>query len=351
MTLARSQVPRPLAGPSANRWLGPAAFGVAFVLVVILGLAAATAAFVAERATAPRVAARAFPARLVQHRENTPFVTQSESGGWKQPSAIAVLGGRWFVLDTGNNRILEVDAAGNIVAVLDRSVDERMVLRNAMAIDSDGSYLYVANSGASEIIVLEPGGRVVSVLPLTKVEPEDLARPRPIGLAVTSNGELLVSDADNQRVLRYDRNGGLLQAIGSGTRAAGAVGFNSPGGLTLDGNGNIYVVDILNGRVVQLSQEGAYLRQLGRLGDTAGTLSRPKDVAVDRVGNVYVSDSLLASVQVFGPQGEYLGFIGRQAAGDRDSKSMFKAPAGLTIADGSLRVVDRLEGLFVFQLP
>ena len=113
---------------------------------------------------------------------------------------------------------------------------------------------------------------------------------------------------------------------------------------------NIYVVDILNGRVVQLSPDGAFLGQFGELGDTAGTFSRPKEVAIDATGKVYVSDGLLAAVQVFGPQGEYLGFIGREEPGDSDSGSLSRAPAGLKVAGDTLYVVDRFLGLFAIQV-
>lgn len=331
--------------------LGPVAVGLAVAMVMMLAAAMVTAAFVAERVEAPRVSARVFPAPLVRHFELPIAGGQVEAAGWKQPSGLAVLQGRWFVLDTGNDRILEGDESGIVHGVLDHRTDERLGLQGAMAIASDDQYLYVANSGTSELLVLEPNGQVAKVLTLMKVDPEDRARPRPIGLAVTREGELLVSDADNHRVLRYGRDGRLLQAIGSGERAAGVDGFNTPAGLTLDQRGNIYVVDILNGRVVQLSPDGAFVRQFGRLGDTAGALSRPKDVAVDPAGNVYVSDSLLSSVQVFSHQGGYLGFIGREDPSDTRSFSLFQAPAGITVRQDRLYVVDRFAGLFVFELP
>lgn len=351
MTLARYRALWQSKGPSGKRRVGPMAFGLAMAVLLMLAAAMATAAFIAERVESSRVSVKAFPAALVQHLELPAASEQVEPGAWKQPSGVAVLAGRWFVLDTGNGRILEVDASGTVQRVLDRSWDERLVLDEPMAITSDDQYLYIANSGASQLFVLEPSGQVVSILDLEKVDAKDRVPPRPIGLAITPNGELLVSDADGHRVLRYNRDGRLVQAIGSGERAAGREGFNTPAGLSLDEDGNIYVVDVLNGRVVQLSPDGAFLRQFGGLGDTAGTLSRPKDVAVDSAGNVYVSDTLLASVQVFGPQGEYLGFIGRANPGDRDSFSLFKAPAGLTISGSKLHVVDRFGGLFLFKLP
>jgi len=345
--LRRYQALRRLLGPSGQRRAGL----VALALVVALVAVMIVVVFISERAEGPRVSALVFPAKLVQHLESPAVGEQAAAGGWRQPSAMAVLQGRWFVLDTGNDRILELDETGTVRQVLDRGRDERLALQGPMAITSDDRYLYVANSGASQVLVLEPSGRGVKVLTLEKVEPQDQAPPRPIGLAVTGNGELLISDGDNHRVLRYDGDGRLLQAVGSGKRDGGLSGFNTPAGLALDQMDNIYVVDTLNGRVVQLSPDGAFLQQLGRLGDTASTFSRPKDVAVDEAGNVYVTDGLLASVQVFSPQGEYLGLIGREKASDQRSGSLFQAPAGLTISQGRLYVVDRFASLFVFQLP
>src|SRR3989304_2250074 len=147
------------------------------------------------------------------------------------------------------------------------------------------------------------------------------------------------------------RGARLRGAAGSGRRAGGEEGFNPPAGLALDQAGNVYVVDILNGRVVKLAPDGTFLGQYGRLGDTAGTLARPKDGAMAAAGTVFVSDGLLAAVQVFGPAGEYRGFIGLKDQDDRDSGALFRAPAGLAIAGSDLYVVDRFASVFVLKLP
>jgi DNA-binding beta-propeller fold protein YncE len=206
----------------------------------------------------------------------------------------------------------------------------------------------VANSLAAEVLVLDLSGHVQAALPL---RPGDGGRaPRPIGVAVASNGDIVVSDADNHRVTRLDSNGEVLWTAGTGARAGGSDGFNVPGALALDGAGNIYVADTLNGRVVELTADGAFVRQFGRLGDAAGTLSRPKGVAVDRDGRVFVSDGLLAAVEVFGPDGTYLGLIGRSDPNDPASGSVFVAPAGLSLKDGWLLVTDRFAGVIAFDL-
>jgi DNA-binding beta-propeller fold protein YncE len=174
--------------------------------------------------------------------------------------------------------------------------------------------------------------------------------PRPIGLALTPDGNIAVADADNHVVLLLDPDGIILKTIGAGARATGSDGFNVPGALTLDGEGNIYVVDTLNGRVVKLSPDGTFIRQFGELGDTAGALARPKGVAVDPEGNVFVSDGLTAAVQVFSPAGDYLGVIGRSDPTDPASGSIFQAPAGLWLDGTRLYVMDRLAGLITLDL-
>jgi DNA-binding beta-propeller fold protein YncE len=327
---------------------------VDLLAVLILACAVAAAALVVavlpRDLPGPELSARVYPARLARHLESPPLYVLPYGAEWNQPSDIAVIGGRWFVLDTGNNRILELDGEGTVLQVLDSQRDGRLALRGAMALASDGRYLYVANSGAAQVLVLTPEGGLVRAFPLGGVE-GDSSPARPIGLAVDSNGDFLVSDAANQRVLRYDGEGRLLWAAGSGRRAGGDEGFNTPAGLALDRAGNVYVADVLNGRVVKLAPDGRFLAQYGRLGDTAGALARPKDVAIDAAGNVFVSDGLLAAVQVFGPTGAYRGFIGLKDPSDRGSGALFRAPAGLAIAGSNLFVVDRFASVFVLDLP
>ncbi len=95
-------------GPSGQR----RAALVAMSLVVALALVTVAVALASERAEGPRVSALVFPARLVQHLENPAVEGETGTAGWKQPSAITVLEGRRFVLDSGNDRILELDGAG-----------------------------------------------------------------------------------------------------------------------------------------------------------------------------------------------------------------------------------------------
>jgi DNA-binding beta-propeller fold protein YncE len=264
------------------------------------------------------------------------------------PADLALVDDRIFVLDTNNSRILEIDDAGEVLQELDVQSDSRLALQNPMAMTAHEGRLYVANSGAGNVIVLTDEGEVESVI-TPEIDPAEHPL-RPIGIAVGGNGDIFLSDPENHRTIRLDQDGGLVSTLGSGIRDSGEYGFNTPGGLFLDDQDNLYVVDILNYSVKKYSPSGEFLFSVGEVGDTEGAFSRPKAVAVDGKGRMFVSDTLLVAVEVFESDGVYLGFIGRRDPEDKRSGSMFQAPHGLEIDGDTLYVVDRFAGLFALQL-
>jgi DNA-binding beta-propeller fold protein YncE len=284
-----------------------------------------------------------YPAQLLSE------IGHPTGGDWLLPAGVVQVGESTFVLDTGNNRILRLDSDGRLLETLDPSRDAHLDLQQPMAMATDGARLYIANSLASEVLVLGESGGVQMSIAL-KGQEGDRA-PRPIGIAARSDGSMVVSDAENQRVLFLSSDGTLVKAVGSGLRSGGREGFNVPGAITLDAAGNSYIVDTLNGRIVKLSPDGTYLGDYGRLADTAGSLARPKGVAVDGAGRVFVSDGLQAAIEVFSANGAYLGVIGRRDPGDGKAGSIFEAPWALWLSGNRLTVIDSIVGLVTLGIP
>ncbi len=268
-----------------------------------------------------------------------------------QPADLAVLDTNIFLLDTVRGRLLDLGTDGKNPRVLDKQVDPKLALSIPMAITTHQGQLYVADSGSGQVLVVAPSGSVTRTISLAKGSSADALPPRPLGIVVWDDGSFAVSDANNHRLLKYDANGNLLWAVGSGVRDEGENGFNVPSGLALDKEGNVYVVDVLNSQLKKYSSDGKFLSAFGAAGDRAGQFSRAKAIALDDAGNIYVSDGLQLAVQVFDQKGNYLGFVGRKDPADPNSVPLFQAPHGLKIIDGKLYVVDRYAGLFVFDLP
>ncbi len=84
--------------------------------------------------------------------------------------------------------------------------------------------------------------------------------------------------------------------------------------------------DTLNARVQKLDRQGHVLQVIGSLGETLGQMVRPKGIAVDRAGRLYVADAATDSVQIFDPDGRLLLMLGGPGAGRATCRCRPKSP-------------------------
>jgi len=326
----------------AQRWKKLLTVAALALLGVVVAAYMAPTILPVAGSTGAKVSDRVYPAALVQS------IDEPTDDAWTTPAAAVAVGDATFVLDTGNNRVLKLGPNRRVLAAFGPQLDGGAALQMPMAIATDGRSLFIANSSASSILVVDLSGQVEQVLSLPAGTSGKAARP--IGVALLPDGGIVASDADNDQVLRLDAQGNVVWIAGTGTRDGGEIGFNVPAALATDAAGDVYVADILNARVVELSPNGEFVRQFGQRGDTAGFLSRPKGVAVDAEGRVFVSDGLLAAVEVFAKDGSYLGLIGRREPRKVNSTTLFIAPAGLFMTKDALIVTDRYAGVLTFDL-
>lgn len=137
------------------------------------------------------------------------------------------------------------------------------------------------------------------------------------GICVAPDGNLLVADFANSRILEFTPGGALVRAIGA--RGAGPRQFQDPTGIAADAEGNIYVADTWNSRIQILNRSGAFLRECRA--DFFG----PRGVAVGGDGSIVVADTgrgrvlrlgndcrvLSETTGLAGPVGVFVGSGGR----------------------------------------
>jgi sugar lactone lactonase YvrE len=162
----------------------------------------------------------------------------------------------------------------------------------------------------------------------------------PIGIAITSRGEVLVSDFYNARVQKFTADGKHLASIPV---------LPNPGGMAVDSDGNIYLTHFSAmkkdeekkpDRVSVVSPDGKLLRQWGKTGTGAGEFDYPGGIALSADGRVYVADQTNRRVQVFERDGKFLfqwgeyGVKEGQFGGNITPKSRVGGPHFLAIDSG-----------------
>jgi len=115
----------------------------------------------------------------------------------------------------------------------------------------------------------------------------------PQGIALSDNGNLLVSQGDSVVIL--DQGGTVLGMLGSGIGQ-----FKKANGIAVDAAGFIYVVDSLANNVRVFNSYGKFVRTIGATGTAAGKFSMPTGIAYDKSANqIAVADTQNGRVQFF----------------------------------------------------
>jgi uncharacterized protein (TIGR03437 family) len=174
--------------------------------------------------------------------------------------------GNVYISDTGHNRVIQVDTAGNIHTVAGTGTPG----------DAGGG------GGLGELY-------------------------GPTGLALDSAGDLYIADTQNQRIQELTVSGTISTIVGTGTAgfsgdggAAAVAELNYPSAVAVDASGNLYIADTGNNRVRMVTAGGIIATIAGTgiaayNGDTGVALDmalyNPGGLALDGLGDVFVADT------------------------------------------------------------
>ena len=229
-----------------------------------------------------------------------------------------------------------------------------------MVVDSGGN-VYVADKNNNCIRKITPEGVVTTFVGASTAGYADgtgMAAQfnKPTGLAIDKDGNIYVTDKENNRIRKITPQGIVTTYAGSGAsglvNAAGtSAQFNHPSGIVFDGNGNLYVVDTLNHCIRKISPQGmvttlAGSGMAGYIDSTgmAAQFNKPFGIVVDNNGNLYVTDEGNNNIRKITQQGVVTTVAGATVAGYVDGAGVtaqFNAPAFITIdVQGNLLVAD-----------
>jgi sugar lactone lactonase YvrE len=239
------------------------------------------------------------------------FLSQWGSGGsgighFDSPQGIAVDSSDGiYVVDSSNHRIQKFDRSGNFITAWGflGSGDGLFNRPIGIAVDSSDT-IYVADSGNDRVQKFDHNGNFISSWGSTGSGTGQFDSPQAIAidLQTTEGGHLrdsvYVSDTNN-RIQRFDPNGGFAAVFGSEGRNDGQ--FADPLGIAINPSSHLVVSDSGNIRIQELYWDGGFITKWGGFGRGEGQFDRPSGIAVTPSGTVYVVDSRNNRIQVFGP--------------------------------------------------
>ncbi len=260
----------------------------------------------------------------------------SFGGGHGQFGPIAGLAtdgeGDVYVVDSSHDRIEKFDADGTFLTAWGRrgaepgqfnfGSSQNFTQPPGGGIAVAGNFVYVADSGNNRIERFNLQGGEVMAWGTKGSAPGQFNYPR--GVAANA-GEVIVSDDDNHRIEQFTPEGAFVTMVGSNGKGPGQFGF--PYGVALDAAGEVFVADDINHRVVKLTPQLAFAGAWGGYGTKPGQLAFPRALASDPAGNTYVANTADDRIDVFDPVGDYLRSIGISARGPGE----LTAPRGMAI--------------------
>jgi DNA-binding beta-propeller fold protein YncE len=136
----------------------------------------------------------------------------------------------------------------------------------------------------------------------------DFPFPAPHGLWMSPDNRVFITDTDEHVVRIFDRDGNVLQTIGSpGHQGEPGKPFNLPTRAVEGPSGDIYVSDGYGQNWVhRFGSDGELITSWGGDGTDPGQFQTPRSIWVDADERVYVVDRANGRVQVFDNVGTVL---------------------------------------------
>ncbi len=204
---------------------------------------------------------------------------------FKEPNALTIDPdtGNVYIADTWNRRVVLLNKDGIYVG----ATPALFYGPRGILFHPQTKRIYISDTGHHVIKLMRPDGEQEGEWGVTGGGDGDDAFREPIGIALTPDGNIAISDTQNKRVKFYTPQGQLLKQWPIQTEWPGVGGFESH--LACASDGTVFVTDPREGSVHVYSPDGELQRKINQ--DMQGRpLGKPVGIVWLSGGRVFVTD-------------------------------------------------------------
>jgi DNA-binding beta-propeller fold protein YncE len=193
-----------------------------------------------------------------------------------EPVALVLQGTQLYIADQSNNRIRMLDLETHVIITVAGTGDSdyngdgmpateaSLAGPSGLALDADGN-LYVADTFSGRIRMIAKDTGIISTFVgdgsgfryERGANERATALSRPYGIAITPEGNVLITDSDNHLIRQWDhqkKEMGLLAGTGQATFSGDRIlpsesALNFPFGVAVDSLGHVAIADTFNHRI------------------------------------------------------------------------------------------------------
>jgi DNA-binding beta-propeller fold protein YncE len=172
--------------------------------------------------------------------------------------------------------------------------------------------IYVVDRTGNMVVKLSPQGD--SLRALSGFGNGTMQFDTPSAIYARRGNDVYVADYNNHRIQRFNRTLDYITTIYTRDDAREERRFGYPRDLAVSRQGDLLIIDGENSRIVKINASGEFIGAFGTINAGAGRLVEPSKIEVDDEDNVYVLDQ--ERLLQFDPFGSYV----------RDIPAPFGAP-------------------------
>lgn len=193
-------------------------------------------------------------------------------------------------------------------------------------------------NGGDRIFAINPNKRsIVKIVGGVVVDEFQIKALDPISIAVYPDGNMLVIDREQMRIVKLSSTGEELSSFGSSGSGAGQ--FDDPVDIAISSNGLIFVADRGNHWIQVFNNEGIFLNVIRDTINPEVKLRDPTAIALDPQDNLYVLDRGGNTISIFTARGEPKANFSRSK--ESDAPGHFSNPIDLLVTHNEVLVLDQ----------